>query len=257
MVNCTYDQERPVLVRGENEEDLLPLPGTAEDSRAMMETFNHLNYAVHQFVNPSKGQLQQTVMEVSHYLGMCEIEKAAAVEKVIIFAFSGHGTTTNNIEMLYANDGKTLQLRDEIMFPLTKETAVEHVPKLFLIDACRGIEVIAKKNRRSESAAAANTNTKSASLFIKASSQVVGNYYIAYSTVPYHVSYGTPSGSVWMPELAKAMWKERNESFQNIVAKVTKMVGAFVGKHHEKQQSNSVDTLNVGPLYLQKRLDVN
>ena len=215
----------------------------------MLDTFNHLNYVVHQLVDPSREQLIQKLTEVSDSLQTCKIEGLPA-DKVIIFAFSGHGTAKDTI---YANDGQKIQLADEIIFPLTMPKAVQNVPKLFLIDACRGNDVISR--RAPESEAAADRDTKSDDLVRKDPLCVVGNYYIAYATVPRHVAYETSSGSLWMPKLAKAMWDEKNESFQNIVAKVTEEVSKFEGQHQERQQSNAYATLNVGPLYLQKKLE--
>ena len=56
--------------------------------------------------------------EVSDSLEICEIESNAAAEKVIIFAFSGHGTTKGDVELIYADNGETVKLEDEIIFPL-------------------------------------------------------------------------------------------------------------------------------------------
>ena len=240
MVNCTY---------ADSPQRLKPLPGTAKDAKAMLDTFNHLNYVVHQLVDPSREQLLQKVTQVSNYLQTCKI-KDLPEEKVIIFAFSGHGTAE---DVIYANDGLKIQLEEEIKYPLTMPEAVAQVPKLFLIDACRGIDVISRRCPASE--AAADRDTKSDDLVSKVPRRAVGNYYTAYATVPDHVCFETSSGSLWMPKLAKTMWDEKNESFQNIVAKVTKEVSKFEGQHQERQQSNAYDTLNVGPLYLQKKLE--
>ena len=235
MVNCTYEHKP---------ENLNPLPGTAEDAKAMIETFNHLNYIVHLLEDKSREEIKQKIKEVSDSLENCKkMNKEMAEEKVIILAFSGHGTTKYDIELLYANDGKTLELNDEIILPLTKPGgAVANVPKLFLIDACRGNELIAKRSSLSVD------DSKSTFPLRKTPQRLAANYYIAYATVPHHVSYATRDGSLWMPKLAKAMWEDKNESFQNIVSKVMKEVGV-------QQQSNSNNTLTVGPLYLQKRID--
>ena len=79
--------------------------------------------------------------------------------------------------------------------------------------------------------------------------RIEGNYYIAYATVPHHVSWGGEAGSLLMPKLAKALWDEKDKPFQIIASKVMREVSLLF-----EQQCNSDDCLNVGPLYLQKQL---
>ena len=52
-----------------------------------------------------------------------------------------------------------------------------------------------------------------------------------------------------MPKLAKVLWDEKDEPFQIIASKVMREVSLQF-----EQQCNSDDRLNVGPLYLQKKL---
>jgi hypothetical protein len=135
LVTCDYEENGA----------LTTLLGTREDARKMMKTFNRFNYTTRQLRNPTKTDVKALVKEVSNELVTYNMDKKEGREKVIIFAFSGHGCSKRKIEHLYTNDGKTLQFNDEIVFPLTRHEAVKHVPKLFFIDACRGGEIITKR----------------------------------------------------------------------------------------------------------------
>ena len=163
-----------------------------------------------------------------------------------MFAFSGHGTDEDESEQIFAYDGQTLDIKEEIVLPLTRHKAVADIPKLFFIDACRG-----EKSLVSKGAGAADT-TKSASdqqYFEKGVQHVEGNYRIDYATIPEHVSYANSAGSIWLPVLARAL-REENDSFQNIADNVKKQVHQQLG--NKKQQCESVNRLNTGALYLQK-----
>ena len=245
LVNCTYKSTKA------------PLSGTAKDAEKMLTTFKNLNYVVHQLEDPTKSEMQAKMNEVTKSLKKCKFSKEEAEEKVIIFCFSGHGTTEENIEKLYADDMETLQLKDEIIYPLTEPSSVQYVPKLFLIDACRGGDEIpgtaGGAGAALEKIAPSDDKLSSKGFVRKLPRHLVGNYYIAYATVPDHVSWSGREGSLWMPKLAEAMWRETDEAFQVINAKVMRQVSEELGK--AQQQCSSDDRLNVGPLYLQKKLD--
>ena len=117
------------------------------------------------------------------------------------------------------------------------------IPKLFLIDACRGRSSLQTKSKDGET-------VKSVEEYLeKGFVHIEGNYRIDYATIPDHVSYAFPSGSTWMPELACAL-REDDDSFQNIADKVKRIVNERPGK---KQQCESYSRLNTGPLYLNQR----
>ena len=158
-------------------------------------------------------------------------------DKVVIFAFSGHGCSKGQVEHIYTNDGETLDFKDEVVFPLTKH---KHVPKLFCMDACRGDHRLTKGSGA--------TKAPDKVYFEKGVEHVEGNYHLAYATIPYHVSYMDTGGSMWMPRLARALRKS-NDSYQNIVETIQKEVNEQLSK----KQCQSVSNLNTGPLYLKKR----
>ena len=240
LVTCNYKE-------GCNNPDLGPLSGTEVDAAEMLETFERLNYVVHPIQNAkaTKADIEALLGVVSNQLGSYTGKQN---QKVIIFAFSGHGGNKAQAEKIYANNGEMLDLMDEIVLPIVQHTPVKEIPKLFFIDACRGTEILEKG-----SGGGCELTTKSDKhYFEKGVHRVEGNYRIDYSTIPNHKAYGTNEGGVWMPKLARAL-RTRLKSFQNIAANVRKEVYDELGdREMYRQQCESVSRLNVGELYLQK-----
>ena len=141
----------------------------------MMSTFNHCNYIVHSLRNEkaTKDGVTQVVEKVSTDLSEYDGE---SMDKVIIFAFSGHGGRALEI---YANDRQKINVLNEIVKPPIKHSAVADIPKLFFFDACQG-EYTGKHHFTHP-----------------------GNYYIAYATLQF--AYTGAAGSMWMPKLASRL----------------------------------------------------
>ena len=231
IITCDYETTK----------DLKTLLGTREDGEQMKETFHYLKYKVYHLSNPKKGEIKELLEKLSDDLGKHGLGEKEGSEKAIVFAFSGHGCSKGQIEYIYTNDGGTLEFLDEIVFPLTRRESVQHVPKLFFMDACRGGEILMKGTCPSV--------TDDRTNFQKGYQHVLGNYYIAYATIPHHVAYANASGSRWMPKIAKAI-REEDDSFQNIAAKVMAEVNKEVSD--TQQQCESINRLNTGPLYLKR-----
>ena len=228
------------------------LLGTKVDTEEMKITFTALNYVIKQLVNPTKAELKELLQEVSSTLGTYHMKREVAEDKVIIFAFSGHGTSVGTAEKLYANDAQMLDLKEEIIRPFTKHKSVFHVPKLFLIDACRGAQRLISKGDGGGAGDEVVEKADEEVYFEKGVEHVLGNYCIDYATIPHHVSYATPGkGSMWMPKLACAL-REQNDSYQNIAANVKRAVHLQLSKK-QRQMCETVSRLTVGTLYLQER----
>ena len=213
----------------------------------METTCQALNYVILPLVNPTKAELKGLLQEVSTTLGTYHMKKEVAEEKVIVFAFSGHGTSVGTAVKLYANDAQMLDLKEEIIKPFTKHEGVYHIPKLFLVDACRGSLHLKGVGGGGGDEVAEKADEEV--YFEKGVKHVVGNYRVDYATIPHHVSYAaSDKGSMWMPKLARAL-RTQNDSYQNIAANVKQEV------HSEKQRQicESVCHLIVGTLYLQER----
>ena len=119
-------------------------------------------------------------------------EDANIANKVLIFAFAGHGNYHHHYDVkLAANQGGDLSLWKEIMPPFVMDhpAHIFKVPKLFFIDACRGRErlTVADENQ--------NTTREGQDTHVD-----VGNFLIAYSTIKGYVAFD--GGVTWMKRLA-------------------------------------------------------
>ena len=230
---------------------LEPLPGTNKDAQEMRETLDYLGYVPHVLPNPTKAEIQEKLQEVSDTLESYEVPEEEKEKKVIMFVFSGHGCNQGTAEKIYANDGGILDLKDGVILPLTRHEGVFCIPKLFLIDACRGRETLSQlQGGANKSKAFPATVREEGSYFTKAVEHVAGNYRIDYATIPGHVSYAGNEGSMWLPKLARAMG-EHDRSFQDIAAIVKQEVHEKLGEEN-RQQCQTDDRLNCGPLFLYK-----
>ena len=108
LINCDY--------RGTPK--FRPLPGTDKDAKEMKETFEHFKYDIHQLPNEQAtlSNIEELLKQLGKYLqrynGAAKNQDGST--KVILFAFSGHGSNPN---LLITNDGQSLFLKD-IMEPL-------------------------------------------------------------------------------------------------------------------------------------------
>jgi hypothetical protein len=229
LVTCDYEANST----------LKTLKGTNVDADEMRVTFEQFNYEIHQLRNgeATKNAITSLLSDISQRLIEEYNAKVVGPRKVIIFAFSGHGSEFDEI---YASDGELLSIKEEVVLPLVKPKVAYDIPKLFFIDACRGTASLQQKG--------GDELTSVKEYLDKGYVHVQGNYRIDYATIPDHVSYVDCDGSKWMPELARAL-REDKDSFQNVADKVKKIVHELPGK---KQQCESVSRLNCGPLYLNK-----
>ena len=168
------------------------LSGTTSDGERMEEVLKFLNIQVILLPNERarKQHVRGVLQQLSDYLN--GIPKDANIaNKVLIFAFAGHGDYYNHYDVkLTADDDKDLSLWKEIMPPFVKGHPAHmfKIPKLFFIDACRGGQRLP--------VADANQNTART----KQETRVdVGNFLIAYSTIKGYVSR---DDDTWMKKLA-------------------------------------------------------
>lgn len=202
------------------------LSGTDLDAQEMRKTFEQFNYDIIQLQNKqaTKDAVTALVKQLSLYMGKYTgaTHNGDGKVKAIIFAFAGHGMDRNRI---IANDGKELALR-EIVEPLVKCKKIgyicDKIPKLFLIDACRGRELL----RVREMSDVTNIN---------------GNFRMDYATIQ---GYAVSDEHTWMSPLACMLRNPSmsDETYQNVVAKVNEEVY----KKEKKQRPQVVDQLTVG-----------
>ena len=252
LITCSYEGPG---------HDMVQMIGANVDYRRMEATFHHLNYhpsCTLQNKTATKENILRQVSSMSEYLNKYD---GPTEGKTVVFAFSGHGTTKNEREKIYDNNGKMLDLLDDIVRHLVKPMASKaaKIPILFFIDACRGgqrlVEDDGKYVQGLTSCGAGEKSDPTAELeehyFDHIVDEVYGNYRIDYCTIPYYVSYSMDDGSIWMPKLADKMI-EKYDSFQNIAAIVRRNVfkHPVLEKNTKKQQCESVGSLWTGPLCL-------
>ena len=150
LVTCTYKRAR----------GLKPLPETAKDAKEMRKTFNYFNYRIHELQNPTKGEIKRFLRKISNYL---KTYNGPVENKVIMFAFSGHGCSGGKYGKICTNGGGQLDVDEEVLFPLTTPATAFQIPKLFFIDACRGSETLAVEEGGVGGASLSDTTTSSKS----------------------------------------------------------------------------------------------
>ena len=208
----------------------LELPATNADADEMRKTFKQLGYDIHerQNENATESEIINLLTALNKYLIAygAKLKNSDGREKVIAFAFSGHGRPDDEVDKdsvsLLTYDQKKLSLKRDIMKHVLGIQHVFEIPKLFFIDASRGLQ----------------TQT----IIRKAAIADEGNYRIDYSTIPDHVACSR--GIKWMTELACKLRGEKMQSLQNVVAIVKKSV------QEGGEQCESIDRLTTGPLYL-------
>ena len=218
LVTCDY--------KGTRDE----LSGTDSDAQEMRKTFEQFNYDIIKLQNEQATKdavtalVKQLSLYMRQYTGATHNDDGRV--KAIIFAFAGHGMDRNRI---IANDGKELALR-EIVEPLVKREKIgdtcDKIPKLFLIDACRGRNVL----RVREMSDVTNIN---------------GNFRMDYATIQ---GYIVSDKHTWMSPLARMLRDPsmRDETYQNVVDEVNKEVY----KKRESQRPQVISQLSIGKFKL-------
>ena len=168
------------------------LSGTTSDGEIMKEVLELLNIQVILLQNERarKRNVRGVLQQLSDHLNSIP-EDANIANKVLIFAFAGHGDYHNHYDVkLTADNDKDLFLWKEIMPPFVEDhpAHIFKVPKLFFIDACRGGQRLP--------VADANQNTARTK---QDTHKDVGNFLIAYSTIRGYVS---DDDNTWMKGLA-------------------------------------------------------
>ena len=244
------------------------LPGTNIDADKMLETFNHLNYVVHQLKSKEStrdnivAKLDEIGTQLENYSGSTE-------GKVIVFAYSGHGVHEDDEEYILTHDEQNIHIIQEIILPLEKK-AVADIPKLFLIDMChrgKALEALMKAKRPVPAYTDDTGGVSDSSVQAKGGDDsprkvgfmhVESNYRIDISVISGHNTthddvYGMCNGSIWMRNLADLIVKDY-KSYQNVAALAKKKVHEKDTTHGPEQMVRSFDRLDTGPLYLTREI---
>lgn len=217
------------------------LKGTHEDAKVMRSTLCELKYAVVTRHNITKRDTLQLIekMKTSEYPDSYQR---------IIFVFSGHGTYNDHLQ---TQDCESVSLPElvEQFLPKNAPNLIK-IPKLFFIDACRGSlvdpgVVIPRAGGAKDPTKSSLPRGGNPLKMIKLPS--IGNYLLAYSTIPNHKSFELASGGLWMSSLAEKLMTE-NKSVLDILTQVNQ---DFIRKHQSTwsslecvQQPELYSTLN-------------
>ena len=217
-------------------------------AEGMRKTFDQFEYDVHQYpdektqTNATKEELTKVLEDVSDYLRVYDGEGANpdGQEKVIVFAFAGHGTSNGFYDdEIQMNDGKKINLKLDVWRLLVKHPRVYEIPKLFFIDAFRGSEHLETDKCRVD----------------KGFADKETNYRIDFATIENYVAYANPQkgqsvGSAWMPELAKQL-VATDDTFATVIENVNRTVYKQMDDGSLRlQQPESVDVLHTANLKL-------
>ena len=197
------------------------------DAKEMKETFEHFGYEIAELKNnkATYDQITNLLKQVSQYLGDY---KGTTDEKVLIFAFSGHGATGDRIATC-DHPTQYLSLEKDIIQPFVENPGVYEIPKLFFIDACRGREHL-KGDIPLDSPL---ESLKQCDSDVKGETHLLSNFRIDYATIPNHVA----RTHNWMCYLAQDI---RNDSPKSSIQDIAVSVRAKV---HKAQVCEAVDRL--------------
>jgi len=183
------------------------LNGPPKDVDSMTSSLQRLHYTVVPLHNISPQDIKQIVEAIKTYF---PIAPKKDCYKRIVFVFAGHGDIQDN---LHCKDGP-VHLKSDIIMPLLPMycRSLEHIPKLFFIDACRsdpsnvvkrggpGIEDPGKRLPK------------------------LANYYLVQSTQYSEVSLEISKGGCWLYLLAEELTKQDNadKMIQGIITSVNR-----------------------------------
>ena len=235
LVTCDYASNKEIPT----------LTDVHKAAEGMRKTFDQFEYDVHQYPDEktkTKEELIKVLEDVSHYLELYDGEGANpdGQEKVIVFAFAGHGTSNGfKDDVIQMNDGEEINLECEVWLPLVRHPRVYEIPKLFFIDAFRGSEHLKADEFRLD-VGFADKET---------------NYRIDFATIEDYVAYANPQkgqsvGSAWIPELAKQL-VATDDTFATVIENVNRTVYKQMDDGKCRlQQPESVDVLHTANLKL-------
>ena len=199
-----------------------PLLGTCMDGNSLLETLVHSDFIVLWLHNVNRQAISDIMNEVKN-LEEHESRKFIQNYECILFAFSGHGLNNKYIMM---QDTKRVNVETEILAPLLPSSVRKfgEVPKVLLIDACRG------------SLETATVSTKlPLDVITKDTIPAEGNYLLACATMPGHSSFMYRHGSAWMQEFASLAQKS-TKSVEGVLVNVNENLTKRANKGEIKFQ---------------------
>ena len=235
------------------------LPGTIEDGNRLKTAFEKLHFDVHWEPNATLDKLQQLMCKLR------DLEHESVKHyKCIAIVFSGHGVTGGE---LIAQDGKRFDTCRDFITPVLpgKAQKIGGIPKIFLIDACRGdnkTETVKVPKIATGKGNAAEGDSESPRL--KPEGDPVpqrkggyeiplqdlpkeGNFLVAYSTLPGCIANeykGQMKGSLWLDIIAREL-PEKDETVENLLTDVNEeLLSKCQEEGYDYQQPEKLVRLN-------------
>ena len=208
------------------------LPGGDKDEQDLFQLFFSLRFKVKIHRNLIANEMVHKVESYS------KLEHTGAFFLIIL----SHGTMVKEGQAIVGTDNKTVMMKDiESFFHATKCPTLHQVPKIFMIDACRGNQQeraysepqFHDTSRLVPKSAGQNThNRRSAKLD-------TSNFLLVYASTHGHVAYSTERGSL----LTQTFIEVTNEAADDkTITEIIREVKARV-QEHGQQTVESVDRL--------------
>lgn len=197
---------------------LTELPGASQDGHTLCRAFAGLNFAVCRQENVNGHNLGDIIHEISRL--SYDLVKSY---HCIIFIFAGHGRVGDHLVM---QDSTPVSMHQSIIEPLLAKNATEigGIPKIFLIDACRG-EATTKMALVPRSCDQ-EVKPRGGSLIDMGKVPEEGNFLLAYSTMPKHKAYESCTmGGVWFTALSEVIAERENGlNIQVVLTKANELI---------------------------------
>ena len=199
-----------------------------KDAKEMNDTFKHFGYEIAELKNneATYDEITKLLKQVSQYLGEYT---GTTDEKVLIFAFSGHGVAGDQI-VTCDHPRRYLSLENDIIQPFVENPGVHKIPKLFFIDACRGREHLKGDTLLDKPL----ESLKQCDSDVKGEKHRVSNFRVDYATIPNHIA--RPHN--WMCYLAQDIREYSPDS------SIHKIAVGVRGKVPKEQVCEAVDRLD-------------
>lgn len=216
------------------------LEGALLDGRSLSIAFTELKFAVCWVKNADNHSLGRLMYELRNLR-----YSSAKNYRCILFIFAGHGCEGDQLVM---QDGHRLRVVHDIIDPLLPKNSAEigKIPKVFLIDACRGRGVTPT------TFVPRSPNDRGGNLLGMQEVAQEGGFMLAYSTLPMHKAYEDPhSGGLWLSTLARLLRKKDRFlcSVENLLTQVNvelsvRMRGPHFQQPEKLSRLNAIICLN-------------
>ena len=234
---------------------------TENDGSRLQEAFKAVSYDVHWEHNVRACDVQRMWSQIKN-LKYEEVKHY----RCIVFIFSGHGEQneedTSAGGKLVMQDGSKVRISEEFIAPVLpgKAPSIGRIPKVFIIDACRGgkkTEIVQvprkspKSNSKGKDEASPDPPATADEHMKKGCNEILfpipkdGNFLVSFSTLPGCVSNDIRGdGSAWLKLLAEEI-PVSDKSIDDVLTGLNKKLHTYYRQHNcDFQQPQKVSTLN-------------